>query len=334
MRKVVLLNDSDIQDITSNDIYKQYVSILEQDIFELFGDSSVLKQVLCPGCSCAETNLIYTRLGMKFAVCKKCMSHYVLFRPDQQALDAFYEKAKACVFWRGKALKDDCDQTSDVHGSRFSWIMGLVDEFLDEKSKVLDCYTKYPYLLNQFKRETLFDTVKSVGPLLFEKLKLLNSDISILYKEEVLDNSVDLLLAFEVLERVSVPKDLFLFAKRVCRPGALMLLTTASSTGLEYQVLGADAPNINPINRMNLLSLEIIKENIEDAGFELIEVSTPGRLDMEIIKNALVGKPDMPIENIWRYILEKRDKFCCSDLQKFLQMNLLSSHVRVAAQKR
>ena len=82
--------------------------------------------------------------------------------------------------------------------------------------------------------------------------------------------SYDVFSAFDALERHANPKEMFQVASEACKKGGLLLLTTATASGFEYQVLGKKAPNLNPINRMNLLSLECIEKQITSAGFEIV----------------------------------------------------------------
>ena len=123
-------------------------------------------------------------------------------------------------------------------------------------------------------------------------------------------------------------------AAQYIEPGGLLLFSTASCSGFEYLVLGEHAPNINPINRMNLLSMKALENKVQQAGFEIIELSTPGRLDVEIVSKALEHNPQIHLDGFWGHFFTRRDDKSRQRLQKFLQENLLSSHVRIAARKK
>ena len=111
-------------------------------------------------------------------------------------------------------------------------------------------------------------------------------------------------------------------------------MASTTSSGFEYQVLGEHSPNIIPIDRVNLLSLEALTGQVERAGFEIIEVSTPGRLDVEIVQKAFEKDPSIPLHPFWQYIFCHRDVHAMHSLQEYLQQYQLSSHVRIAAIKR
>jgi len=73
---------------------------------------------------------------------------------------------------------------------------------------------------------------------------------------------------------------------------------------------------------------------LTEAGFEVIELSTPGRVDVEIVRNVLKSNPDILMPEFIQYILKNRDERTWHSLQDFLQQNRLSSYVRVAARKK
>ena len=111
-------------------------------------------------------------------------------------------------------------------------------------------------------------------------------------------------------------------------------MTSATSSGFEYQVLKEHSPNIIVPDRLNILALEALVDQIEKAGFEVIELSTPGRLDVEIVKRAYEKDPNIPLDSFWKYIFDSRDANALHSFQEYLQQFRLSSHVRIAAIKK
>jgi len=334
VRKVVLLNDLDISDIISNSLYKEYVQLLKDDIAAFFSEKSSLIDVVCPACREKAGKDTYEKLGMAFKVCSSCGSHYVSPRPDRKALNNFYENSQACRFWRKKSLNLPDSKVYYIYGPRVHWMSGLVDEFISDEPVLLDVGTKYPHLIKHLFDEKIFGTINLADQKLFEYKSLLPAEASIINEPNECRGKVNVITAFETVERMVEPWEFFDLANKVCRQGGLLLLTMASCSGFEYQVLGCNAPNINPINRMNLLTIEALKKCIENAGFELIELSTPGRLDAEVVRQELNSSKDVEVNPFWKYFFTFRDKHAYSDLQTFLQVNLLSSHVRVAARKK
>lgn len=335
MRKVVLLNDLVPSDITNGFLYEEYKRLLEIDIVSYFIESSCLVAVACPGCGKKTNKDAYKKMKMNFKICSQCGTHYVSPRPDSISLEKFYKHSNACIFWRNGSLNLPESKLHNLHSPRINWILELADEFLQDRSLFMDFETKYPFLIKEIDAQKLFKSIVMFNPKVYEQGRLLPDSILTRYEtDDDYHRKVSMITCFESLERMFDPSVLFSTASKCCLPGGLLLITTATCSGFEFQVLGENAPNINPINRMNLLSLEILKERIESAGFEIIELSTPGRLDVETVRRLVDESSDIQIHPFWKYIFELRAEDTWQSLQNFLQLNRLSSHVRIAARKK
>ncbi len=333
MKTVVLTNDLAPSDIIGSKLYEQYVKLLEKDIKTYFFDPKTLVDVPCTGDKNGQGVNIFEKFGLMYQKSTTCQSCYVNPRPKAELLEQFYAESKACQFWREETFKLPDARLYYLCGSRAQWVMECVDEYLSGPLTALDYETKYPNLITHLNVERAFNNMIVFKPKLYEHIHLLPNDVVIAKECKDVTDQVDVVTAFETIERMFDPNVLFSDASQFCRQGGLLLFTTASCTGLEYQVLGKDAPNLNPINRMNLLSIEALTDHVEKAGFEILELSTPGRLDVDIVKQVLVKNKDLKADSFWRYIFESRGEKTWQGLQNFLQENRLSSHVRIAARK-
>lgn len=333
MKRVVSLDELAVSDLNQSAVYGDYLKLLESDIAHLLTGKIALSEMACPGCGQSNAKTAYQRLGLSFKICESCLSHYVSPRPDEKGLSAFYEQSKAAQYWRAQVVKDEA-HFHHIYEPRVNWIRSCVDEFISAPNVWMDVQSKYPVLISLVQKEQIFKQMVAVDQFLFEQAKYLPKEIALKDRAAVKQGRASVITAFEVIERASDLNALFSFAAKTCEPGGLFLATTASSSGFEYQVLREHATNINPINRMNLLSIEAIEKRFLQAGFEIIELSTPGRLDAEIVKKAMDQNPKLPIDPFWKYFFQKRFGAAIPSLQEFLQLNRLSSHVRIAARKK
>lgn len=334
MKRVISLDELVSSEISPKALYSHYTKLITQDIRELFRSKPALQEVLCPGCGKKGKASLYKKMGMTFKSCPDCGSIYVSPRPSADQLRVFYEKSSGCRHWRKEILSEREPHLQHIHWPRIHWIMDLVDEFLPSADSMLDYQSKYPFFLEKIVSQKIFKNVAACDDLLLEQRNLSGEGIKFASSTEVRAGQWSVMTAFDSLERMANPDLFFQLAKRCCASKGLLLMTTATSSGFEYQVLGEAAPNINPINRMNLLSLEAIQKKIKAAGFEILELSTPGRLDAEIVKNTLANQPNLKIDPFWKYVFKHRGDETVHSLQEFLQLNQLSSHVRIAAQKK
>ena len=83
------------------------------------------------------------------------------------------------------------------------------------------------------------------------------------------------------------------------------------------------------INFFNPKSIEILLKKI---GFKILFIDTPGKLDLSIVENnsKLLSKNKKTFMNLFFKNSSKEYK---QNFQKYLQLNKLSSHMRVAVTK-
>lgn len=335
MKSVVLLNDLKESEIRPEGIYEEYKDLLKKDFSTFFPVRSLLKQIDCPGCSGSNTALAFKKMGFDYRECKRCGSLFVSPRPVDAELKSFYRESAAGAFLRKTIIRGSLEsRAKKVYSYRTEWIVGLAEEYNCDVDTLVDYRTKFPMLLKQLNDTGSFKSIVSVLPECYGQEDLLPRNIKLQNTEELGEDTVDIFCAFEVVERIFSPLKLFEKAYRACKRNGLFIITTGTSSGFEYQVLGEHSPNLIPTDRLNLLSMEALSTQIERAGFEIVELSTPGRLDVEIVRRAFERNPDIPLDAFWKYVFHNRSENALHSLQEYLQQFQLSSHVRIAAIKR
>ena len=151
--------------------------------------------------------------------------------------------------------------------------------------------------------------------------------------EEAGSNGVtaDLVTCFEVIEHVFDPQK---FADALCRlvnTGGYCLVTGLGGDGFDIQVLGERSKSVFPPHHLNFLSVEGMVRLFKQAGFGQVQITTPGKLDVDIVKNAYMDEnADIPL---FVKTLLKRGDEAASEFQSFLARHKMSSHVWILAQK-
>ncbi len=137
----------------------------------------------------------------------------------------------------------------------------------------------------------------------------------------------------ESLDRVDDPAGLLQGVRSFLSEGGLLFVTALVSSGFDMEALGLRNRYLYPPDRTNCFSLEGLKRLLEQAGFTLLEASTPGVLDVEIVQAHLQADPSLPLTGFERQVVlgspEVRQRF-----QAFLQETGLSSFARLAARRR
>jgi SAM-dependent methyltransferase len=157
--------------------------------------------------------------------------------------------------------------------------------------------------------------------------------------EEIVENvadhasSADLVTCFEVLEHVYDPVDFLQALKRLARPGGYVFVSTLCIDGFDLQMLWDKSTQISPPHHINFLSVHGLERLFERAGLVDVEVTTPGQLDVDIVRNA--AKSDPLLLNGHRFLQNLlTEDTIAQALQSFLVANRLSSHAWVLGRKK
>lgn len=139
-------------------------------------------------------------------------------------------------------------------------------------------------------------------------------------------------LLFESLDRAWDPAQLLRTVAGMLAPGGLLFVTALVSSGFDLAVLGARNQYLYPPDRANCFSRTGLERVITQAGFSLIEVSTPGVLDVEVLRAHLRQDPALAVSPFERRLAEAGPE-TQGAFQAFLQQQGLSSFARALARR-
>src|SRR5262249_36542613 len=97
----------------------------------------------------------------------------------------------------------------------------------------------------------------------------------------------DLVTLFDVFDHTSDVGGLLSKAAGMLNPGGLLFITAILASGFDIKERGAQAQNLYPPDRLNVLTVEGFQKLFARHGFECLEFSTPGVLDLDIVAQAL-----------------------------------------------
>ena len=144
---------------------------------------------------------------------------------------------------------------------------------------------------------------------------------------------VQAVVLLESLDRVSDPVALLRGVADRLDVGGLLFLTALVCSGFDVSVLGLRNLYLYPPDRTNCFSLRGLELVLSQANFTLLEVSTPGVLDLEIVQAHLRHVPSLPLSAFERRLLAA-DVETQNAFQSFLQQHGMSSFARIVGRKR
>lgn len=146
------------------------------------------------------------------------------------------------------------------------------------------------------------------------------------------ENLVDVAVLLESLDRVDDPTALLRAVAQRLASGGLVFVTALVCSGFDMTVLGLRNLYLYPPDRANCFSLRGLERLLKESGFTLLEVSTPGVLDLEIVQAHLRHDPSIPLSTFERELLAAQAETHAA-FQEFLQQHKMSSFARIVGKK-
>ncbi len=331
--KNIVINEHYAQaDLKPSALLDEYVSLLSADVRTLLA-SGKLVACACPACSSKNTEKSFDKLSLSYQSCKDCGTVYVSPRPNDGAIMEFFAKAPSKVFWREK-LSEVSRQSrkAKIIKPRMEWIMDSTAEYVPKAAHWADIHTAQERYLeamasSQFKEKTL------IAPYCHVKTPEAFSVVAGPLEAVALKKAADVITLFEVLDHAADPSLLLSFVHKNLTSGGLCFITCILSSGMDVRELGARAKNIYPPDRLNVFSANGLQDLSARHGFECLEFSTPGILDVDIVAAALKEDPSVPVSPFIKDLVLNASADVRGNFQEFLQANMLSSYGRVLLRK-
>jgi hypothetical protein len=320
--------------------FDRYLEITKKEVKRLLIDKGELIDVSCPACNSDKKNRGFKKFGLEYVECRNCKTLYVSPRPTEENIRNYFIKSKASDFWQSHVVKQSLKgRIEHLFRPRAMWIASLTEEYFENPKVFADINSIYNEfleeidILNLFREKMIIDPAVNIADSLNKEkgFKIINKSITSVDLNEICANAVTALVS---IDRVFNPKKFLRSVRSILIDGGLLFFTTSTISGFDLQVLWNNSKTIFPPDKINLLSIEGIETLLEKCGFEIIELSTPGQLDVELVKNAMQNNDKLKVSRFVSYLINNRDENALLSFQEFLQQFNLSSHVRVAARRK
>lgn len=334
MRHVVMLDDVREIELWPSKLFDKYLKLTEKDLKKFFVKKDLV-EITCPACNSTSTKEVFIKYGLSYKECNKCKTLFLSPRPKKEKIQKYYKESKAIEFWYAEIYKHTSKKRT-IHQSkpRAMWIANLTEEFLSKPYDYLSInaisqdFLEEIVNLNLFKNKFLYEPSPYISTSFINEKKFENIN-----KNIGKSINVNIVSAFGVMDRVFSPQDFIKKARSFLIDEGIFFMTASTISGFDLQILWNNSKSIYPPDRINLISTEGFTTLLEDNGFKIIEISTPGQLDIELVKNTLKNNKKMEIPRFISYMLENREENAHYAFQEFLQHFKLSSHIRIAAKK-
>jgi len=323
-------------DIRPQELMQKYVELSAKDAEKCFSDSP--RRVLpCVACGADSVELQFFKYGFEYVLCKECGTLYQTPRPSVEAFGEFYRDSESSRYWAEVFFPSVAEIRRDkIFKPRVKNLLSICDDIGLNVSKMIDVGAGYGIFLDEWKKikpDTEVLAVEPSIPLSDEcRRKGLNVVESIAENVTGYDDYADLVVCFEVLEHVDSPLEFVSALKKMVRPGGYLFISTLCIDGFDLQMLWEQSSQISPPHHINFHSVRGFESLFQRAGLTDVLITTPGKLDVDIVKNFMHKDPSViKGSRFLLSIIENQKKSVL--FQQFLADNQLSSHAWVLGKK-
>lgn len=279
------------KDIRDPNILKKYLSLVSKDSKAIVNKKNTFEIIDYKSWGLGTCKFEFEKSGYKYQKWLDTGSLFVNPRPKFDALNDFYANSESGSFWVRKFFKPKIESRREkIFKPRAKYVKNKFSNKL-HKMIISDIGAGFGLFIEELCRNSHQNIdIEAIEP--SDEMANICRDKNITVRQSMLENvndkfvKYDLLTTFELFEHLQNPliflKDCF----NLLNSEGYLYLTTLNSHGFDIQILWEESNSIFPPHHLNFFNPISMKNILEIVGFKNIEITTPGELDIDIVKNA------------------------------------------------
>ncbi len=320
-------------DIRPKKIFDEYLRLTKEDIQKYFSNVE-LEHINCPACE-NDGKFSFEKENFCYHECDNCKTLYVNPRPKKKYFDDYYTDSASTEYWATTFYKETEEARREhIWKPKAKLINDKLDFFLKDKFTLVDIGGGYGTFSEEISKYL------SNKPMMIEPSTHLSKvarakgfEVIEKFLEEIEDQDLPkgkkCFTSFELFEHLHNPKEFLKVLYEVMSSDDMFIFTTLSGIGVDIQVLWQNSNSVHPPHHLNFLNPKSISTLLNNIGFQVEEITTPGKLDISILENNKNNIKD----RFWKNFLEYSTEVEKNNIQKYLSDNSLSSHMMIVCKK-
>ena len=326
-------------DIRPDDAMMGQQAAMEADIALLLQHSDAFVMVGCPACETEQAVHEFDRKGFSYWRCDDCDTVYTNPRPTSDILAMFYRQSEVYKYWSQNVYEASADNRRELlFRPRAEILVQRCREAGFVGGAMIEVGASQGLFCEEVTALELFDRVIAIEPTPDQAEVCRAKGIEVhqqSYENLQFDSELTAIASFETIEHLFSPKHFMEWANASLLPGGFLMLTCPNIRGFETLVLGQESGAVDH-EHLNYFSPDSFRLLAERTGFMMLDITTPGKLDVEIVQSALTeGSVDaVTIGPFINTIMTDKNEQTARLFQKFLQESCLSSNMMIIARKK
>ena len=280
-------------------------------------DNKVYVEV-CPICMKKCAKIFFDKWGITYYRCEECYS--IVAGVSEEDAEGYESLPKLREFYASEEYQSEGERVRETRWEEIiDWISFRSFRYngVNERLRIIDYGNRWNAFVDKIRESNLCG--EYIG--LYQ-----DGDTS------VRDNSADVVMAFDYIQRKMNPRDFFQSTYGILKSKGLLFLGIKAGSGMDVLLLKDKNPNVFPYEHVLMPSREGIYNMLEDIGYEVLEYTTPGMFDVNFVTEHV---DDIPDEDYFiKYLLQSGTPQTIAELQRFIQKAGMSSYAQVVARKK
>ncbi|MBI5324142.1 MAG: class I SAM-dependent methyltransferase [Ignavibacteriae bacterium] len=329
------MSKSNLNKIHNREFEDKVVELIISDIKLLSEKTGEFIESHCPACLNMENKFYYSNFGLNYVKCNSCGTVYLNPCPDEKTILWYLNNSEGLKYWHDNMPPDVIKSRKEkLYTDRANFIARQIDMYKTSKSKFLDVgggRGEFVEILH--KMNLIFKDIVIIEP---QPLSFDIPNVEVIegiLEDYQSDRKADIITAFEVLEHIIEPDRFLKTILNNLSENGLFILSTPNINGFETSTLKEKSHSCW-FDHVRLYNTESLKLLLNRNGFEVLDLTTPGELDVEIVQRAYSNNEIELSDNPSLGFLMNDGYKHKDEFQDFLVKNKLSSHIKCVAKKK
>lgn len=321
------------EEIRPQRIFDEYLRLAREDTDKYFGNSQK-ENGNCPACD-KKGEHAFVKYGFAYETCPNCSSLFVNPRPVAEAFSKYYTESPSSKFWATTFYKETANARREkLWKPKARLIRDTLDCYGAGHHTIVDIGGGYGLFAEEMRvLSGQAPIIIEPGPHLAAACREKSLPVIQKFLEQVEPEDLPVgpkaFVSFELFEHLHDPAKFLKQLNGLMASGDLFVFTTLSGSGVDIQVLWEESKSVTPPHHLNFLNPHSIALLLTRLGFEILEVTTPGKLDIDILDNnrALIK------DRFWQTFVAIASDAVKADWQQTIAASGWSSHMMAVCRK-
>jgi hypothetical protein len=321
------------EEIRPKKIFDEYLLLAKQDT-ETYFSNVERASGFCPACE-SDGDHVFDKNGFSYEVCPNCQTLFVNPRPVASAFSKYYTESPSSKYWASTFYKETAEARREkLWKPKARLILQALEEYNSSDHILVDVGGGFGLFAEEIRSHSgMTPVVIEPGPDLAATCRDKSLHVVEKFLEDVAPSDLPIgpktFVSFELFEHLHGPSNFLGRLLELMNSGDLFIFTTLSGAGVDIQTLWEDSKSVMPPHHLNFLNPRSVELLLTRLGFESLSITTPGKLDIDILENNFEAIKD----RFWRTFIATASHDQKEEWQAMIAASGWSSHMMVVCRK-